>query len=812
MKKLCLLLISISLYYSAAAQNKPVSYQVSGQIIEKITGNGVPFATVIIKNDSINEKKAQACDVSGQFSLSLSAPLNYIITVSSVGYKELNIPISVTQLKTDLGKITMEEGIELKEVTIIAQKPLVKIDPDKIVYNMESDPDAQTSNVLEMLHKVPLLTVDAEDNVTVNGQSNFKVLINGKSSSMMSSNFKEVLKSLPANSIKDIEVITNPSSKYDAEGVGGIINIITSKKTINGYTGSVSSGVDARGSMNWSAYLATKIKKFSFSSRYYGNQFKQPESFTNTSTEYYNNTDYHYSNSTGKSSYTGLSNGFSGEASYDIDSLNLISLSFWGYQGSYENNGFNETQYLNTANDITRMYINNIRSNNSFGALSGNIDYQKTYNKPDKSLTFSYKIDNNPRTIKNVNDIAGISNYPSYLQRSENAAVGREQTFQADYYDPITSMHQVEGGVKFILRQNTSDSETYRDSIMLDNENDLDYNQYIMGIYAGYLLKWKKLSTKTGLRLERTWNDGNSITSGISTDFTNRLFNLVPYITFSFMPKPGQTIKLSYTQRLSRPGIWYLNPYVNNIDSLNISYGNPQLDAEVSHMFEFGYTYFTPKINFSATSTSSFINNSIESISTVELNGATENTYENIGKNQRYGLNIYAAYRPSNKINITFNGGGNYSNLEANNGYSISNSGFSYRGSMGARCILWKDGSLNANFGVFSSNVTLQGKSSSFFYTSLGVSQHLLKRKLMISLSASDPFWYKKSYTSEMGDKTFFADSEYTYLARNLRLSITWNFGKMEFQVKKARRGIRNDDLKSGGDSQGGSQGGVSPQ
>ncbi len=176
----------------------------------------------------------------------------------------------------------MEEGVELKEVTITAQKPLVKIDPDKIVYSMESDPEAQANNALEMLRKVPLITVDAEENITVNGQSNFKVLVNGKSSSMMSTNFKEVLKSLPANTIKDIEVITNPSSKYDAEGVGGIINIITTKKTINGYNGSVSSGVDARGSLNWSAYLATKIKKFSFSSRYYGSQFIQPESSTSS--------------------------------------------------------------------------------------------------------------------------------------------------------------------------------------------------------------------------------------------------------------------------------------------------------------------------------------------------------------------------------------------------------------------------------------------------------------------------------------------------------------------------------------------------
>ena len=805
MKYLSLLLLTISISLSLFAQNKVTSYQVTGQIVEKTRGSGVPFATVIIRNDSIKVKKAMACDASGRFSISLTVPLRYTLTVSSIGYKEFSLPLIISQPKTDLGKLTMEEGVLLKEVTVTAQKPLVKIDPDKIVYSLESDPEAQTNNALEMLRKVPLITVDAEENITLNGQSNFKVLVNGKSSSMMSSNFKEALKSMPANTIRDIEVITNPSSKYDAEGVGGIINIITAKKTINGYNGSLSSGIDARGSLNLSAYLAVKIKKFSLSSRYYGSQFVQPKSRTDIMTEYFNNTDYHYSGSEGTSSYKGLSNGYTGEASYEIDSLNLISLSFWGARSSYENNSLTETRYTNIDNVLSRMYNNHANSNNISGFLSGNIDYQKTYKKPDKSLTFSYKLDNNPRSTKNTSGVDGIFNYPSYSQISENDAVGREQTFQADYYDPITKKHQIEGGVKFILRQNTSNSEIFRDNVKIDNVNDLDYNQYIMGLYAGYLIKWKKLSTKTGLRLERTWNDGNSRTSGINTVFTNKLFNLVPYITFSYMPKQGRTIKLSYTQRLSRPGIWYLNPYVNNSDSLNISYGNPKLKSEVSHSFELGYTYFTPKINFSATSSSYFANNSIERISIVKSNGATESTYENIGKDQLYGLNFYLSYRPSGKLNIFFNGGVNYSKLEAKTSYSITNEGFSYRGSLGGRATLWKDGSVNANLGIYSSSIMLQGKSSSFYYTSLGVSQYFLKRKMMLSVSATDPFWYRKKYTNESNDITFYSHIENSYPAQNVRLSVTYNFGKMDLQVKKARRSIKNDDLKSGGESQGSS-------
>ncbi|MDP4210114.1 MAG: TonB-dependent receptor [Bacteroidota bacterium] len=793
------LLLSFAISFSLLAQSKFINYKVSGQIVEKLTGKGVPYVTVTLRNDSTKERKVQATDGSGRFALNLKAPRKYNLSLSAIGYKAVTMPVKVTDANTDLGKLTLEEGIEIKEVTVTAQKPLVRVDVDKIVYSMETDPEAQTNNALEMLRKVPLITVDAEENITLNGQSNFKVLVNGKSSSMMSKNLKDVLKSFPANTIKDIEVITNPSSKYDAEGVGGIINIITLKKTMSGYNGSLSAGMDSRGSFNGSTYLATKIDKFSFSTRIFGNQYKQPGAESAGSGEYFNNTDYHFLTNSGKTTYKGNSFSFSGEASYDIDSLNLISMSFWGYTGSSKNEGWNSNEYQNLNHVVSRSYFNTRNGKNSYGSLSGNIDYQKTYKKPDKSLTFSYKLDNNPNTSNNSTVVTGLTNYQSYTQRSKNDALGREQTLQIDYYDPLTKMHQIEGGAKLILRQNTSNSETYRDEVKQTNGNDLDYDQYILGAYAGYVFKWKKLSTKTGVRLERTWNDGVSKSSGSNTDFKNRLFNLVPYITISYMPKQGQTFKASYTQRLSRPGIWYLNPYLNNVDSMNVSQGNPSLKSEVSHAFELGYNLYTPKFNLSVSSTASFVNNSIEQITTIQPNGATFSTYKNIGKNQRYGLNIYTSYRPTVKFNVYFNGGANYSKLEANNGYSITNEGFNYRGSLGLRWVLWKDGSVNVNGGMYSPNIMLQGKSSTFFYTSLGASQYLLNRKMMLSVSASDPFWHKKKYTYDSKDATFYVHNETSYLAQTVRFSVTYNFGKMNLNVKKARRGIQNDDVKSGG-------------
>jgi outer membrane receptor for ferrienterochelin and colicin len=241
---------------------------------------------------------------------------------------------------------------------------------------------------------------------------------------------------------------------------------------------------------------------------------------------------------------------------------------------------------------------------------------------------------------------------------------------------------------------------------------------------------------------------------------------------------------------------------------MNIRYGNPRLDAEISHSFELGYTYFTPKLNFSLTTYGSLVNNSIESITRVETSGSRVTTYENIGKDQRLGVSMYMNYRPSAKLNIYFNSGGSFTRLEANSGYSIVNDGFNYRLSLGGRWTAWKNGTVNMNVGVYSPNIQLQGKSSGYYYTGFGVSQYFLKRKLMISAYANDPFWHEKSYDYENHDATFTSRSEYSYLARNFRISLTYNFGKMDFQVKKAQRGIQNDDLKSGGSQQGSSGGG----
>lgn len=456
-----LFVIILFTFTNIKAQDKQTLYQITGQVIESSSAKGIPYVTITVKNDSTQFIKKLCTDVSGNFSVTVKDKGTYMLIFSAVGFANEKITKFLNELKTDVGKIMMKEGLLLKEVLVTAQKPLIKVDIDKISYSMESDPEAQTSNGLEMLRKVPLLSVDGDENVTLNGQSNYKVLVNGKSSAMMSKNFKEVMKSLPANTIKDIEVITNPPSKYDAEGIGGIINIITVKKTLNGYNGSVSAGFNNFGSVNGSILLTTKVNKLGFSGRYGFNQLKRPTSTNFSNRENYLSTESYYTNQTGSRSNDGLSHQFNGEASYDIDSLNLISMSFWGYIGEYQSNGNSTTAILNTQKQPTSSFGTENNGKFNYGSLSGNIDYQKTYKKPDKSFTISYKLDNNPYGYDFETQIKESFNYIAYNQQTKSNEFTQEQTIQIDYYDPLSKMHQIECGVKGIYRENNSNSDVF---------------------------------------------------------------------------------------------------------------------------------------------------------------------------------------------------------------------------------------------------------------------------------------------------------------------------------------------------------------
>jgi outer membrane cobalamin receptor len=812
-----LLLFCLTLFSRPLLASFPAGkYQVKGIVSDAESGKTIPYATITVQN-SKGIIKRLASDINGKFEFTLDSIGKFTVLVQSIGFQSLKNDVNIDEKSTiiELGTIKLTPGIEeIGEVTVVAQKPLVRTEVDKIIYSIEADPESKTSNALEMLRKIPLVTVDGEDNIQVKGSSNFKILLNGKNSSMLTQNPKDVLRSLPANTIKDIEVITNPSSKYEAEGTGGIINIITTKKQLDGFTCTINEAINTRRGHLGGIYVASKIKKFGFSINYSYDEWRRvirPKNEFYSSLENFVSTTNRFTESEGNNNRKGFSNYKEGEASYEIDSLNLISLSFWGFTGDFYTYGEQLTQDFDINHTLSRKFTNLTNSSNGYhGYISGNIDYQRTFKKPDKTFTVSYKLERMPQNSYNESDIDGQFNYVSYRQRSANEASGTEHTFQLDYYDPITKMHQIEGGVKYILRQNISNSEVLRYDFEQDDwirdesrNNDLDYDQHIIGIYAGYVLKFKKISIKTGLRAEGTINDGY-FKSAKDTTFKNRMFNLIPYVTLSKDFDKGQNVKLSYTQRLSRPGIWYLNPYVNDSDPLDINYGNPDLDAEVSHTFDLSYGKFSGKYNLNLSMNGAFTNNAIQSISTINSTGVKTTTYKNIGKTQRFGGYLYGSFRPNNKLSINTNLNIGYSILESNDGRNLKNEGFYYSGSINMKYNAWKNGSISGYAGYYSPRIILQGQYGKYWYSSISVSQELFKKKLTASVSVpslSKRLKWEESYD----DPTFHQNSVTYYYNRYIKFTLSYRFGQMKGEIKKAKRRIKNEDVKSAGESPPGS-------
>ena len=267
---------------TAAQNTATTSFQIKGVLLDSLTQEGEPYATIKIvkKNAPARALKMLVTDMKGKFQEKVPGSGDFIMTITSMGRNSIvkNFSVQPGEKLVDFGTMYVTDAShELGQVEIVAQKPLVKADIDKIEYNVQDDPDSKSNSVLEMLRKVPLVTVDGEDNIKVNGSSSFKVYVNGKPNNMMSNNPTEVLKSMPANSIKHIEVITNPGPKYDAEGVGGILNIVTVGGGLEGYTATFSANASNRG-LGGGAFGTIKSGKLTVSARYNYNYNSQPRS------------------------------------------------------------------------------------------------------------------------------------------------------------------------------------------------------------------------------------------------------------------------------------------------------------------------------------------------------------------------------------------------------------------------------------------------------------------------------------------------------------------------------------------------------
>lgn len=716
------------------------------------------------------------------------------------------------------------KSLELQGVEVVKQKSLVKSDIDKITYNIEDDPDSKSNSILEMLRKVPMVTVDGEENIQVNGSSSFKVYVNNKPNQMMTNNPKEVLKSMPANSIKRIEVITNPGPKYDAEGVGGILNIITHGQGVEGYTATFSGNVSNRGA-GGSTYATVKSGKLTMSGRYSYNYNNSPRSYSGSYRKTIGNISDSSSdlNNESSSKSHGYSQFGSFEASYEIDTLRLLTASFDFWGGGSKSNGDGMTIATSplTQAQLYR-YGTDRHSKSSYASIDGGIDYQRSFSVENRLLTLSYKIENEPDKTDSYTDyieMQAADGWENFLQRMKNQRNDgnehtTEHTFQVDYTTPFSKIHTMETGLKYILRNNSSDDDRYEMN-MFDSDHSSHYKHRndIFAAYLGYSLKLKKLSGRLGLRYEHTLQDVE-YKLGRGDDFKKHFNDFVPSASIGYKLTQMSNLSLGYDMRIYRPGIWYLNPYIDDSTPTNINQGNSHLDSEKSHSFNLSYSNFTPKFNINLALRYGFTNNSIENvvrmIPDTQIPGLKNptgkdvlyTTYENIGRSQGINLNTYINWNAAKKTRVYMNGRLSYTDMD--DGGILSNHGWSLFAYGGAQQTLPKDWRISFNLYAMTPNINLQGRGSSYSSYGMSIQKSWLKNRLNMTISATNFLKKYKQFHYTTEDTSFHVDSWSKNVQQRFNLSISYRIGELKASVKRVERSITNDDVKSGGSSDSG--------
>ena len=796
-----LLLMITALSTSAMAQNT-ITYTLEGRVVESSTDNAIGYATVALLRADSTVVTAAAADAVGDFKLSTKEAGTYTLQISSVGYTTLNRSVEIVEERTKLGKVALEQGVDIKEVVVAVQKPLIVADDEKLAYSVEDDPDAATSQLVDIMRKVPQLSVDAEGNVLLNGQSDYKVLVNGRSSSMMSKNFKTVIESMPAGSVKKIEVITNPSTKYEAEGVGGIINIITNRKVAGGYNGNVNLSGSNHYFLNGNAYFAAQAGKFSISASAYVQGMKsrlthRGEGFR----EVFDDPTMHLMTSSTGMTYNGRHLGAYFNASYEIDTMNLITLEGGYHNGTNKGIADSKTEVFSIGNERVVAYDNTWESGYKYNSYWASANYQHRFNREEHTLTLSYEMDLSPDKEDQLYDVLNTFNYPTSARRNLGDNGSFDNTVQIDYFNPINKMHSIEAGSKYIYRRYTNESQTLlRDeatgefAIAPDYpRSDMNYTQNILALYAGYHVKGKKLSGRVGARMEQAWSDVVVRTEKEDIAYDPSLFNVIPYASANYRPNDANTLSLSYTQRLSRPNLWNMNPYRNE-SPLSVSYGNPDLDATLAHSVALSWRRFSSSWNVSLGTTGSFSNNAVSSYTFVE-DGVTHSTYGNIAKRQVYGLNGTIGYRSGVKFNVQLSGQGGYNVIKAPT-LNLANDGFTYNVSLYASAALWKDATIYCNGYAYRFGVDLENSyKQTYFSYGLGLRQQLFKKKLTLSFTASNPFTSKMKLTSVTETNSYRSENTSWQTPRQFSFSIGYRFGKTQVNVKSTNRSIQNDDM-----------------
>lgn len=780
---------------------------ISGILTDSLTRIPVEYAAVGIVDQTTGQVvNGGLADDKGAFSFSGLPFGTYRVDISFIGYKPFsrdNIILTPQSPAYDCGVVLLQlESQFLEEIKVVGEAALIEARPDKIVYNADKDITSRGGDAADVLRKVPLLTVDFDGNVSLRGSENITILINGRPSGMFSNNVADALRMMPADQIQSVEVITSPSARYDGEGTAGIINIITKKKSIAGTAGSIelsSGNRHNRGNANLNFGKGKFGLNFSAGGHYSPPQtgsyrFLREEFMVPVDSSLLLQQD-----GSNRSSRLGFRTNLGLEYNFNPKNTLSASVSYRGFDSKNLNDVL--SNYSSLTGGIIDAYQRQTNSKSSRGGLDVGLDYKRNFAKKGHELAIAIEVerDFNETDADYAQHYTMPEEQTDLLENNLNDGSNREIKIQADYTHPFSQAIKVEAGLKGTLRSITSDFGFSRyDADQQQWFQDLsrtDIFYYDQDVYAGYLSGTFNLNTRmtliTGARLEVTDLGGHFKT--VDLPFANTYRNILPNVTISRKIGDFNQVKVSYNQRIQRPGMRHVNPFIEYNDIRDISFGNPNLSPELMHQVELGGNIFIGGNMVNVSIYGRRTEDLIESLLRINDEGISESTFQNFGNRTAAGVNVFGSL---NIGKLTLRGGFDINMWKAKGTFAgevLTNTATDYNGRLNATWNISE--TLKAEgFTFFRSPVnTVQGKIPSWSMMSFGVKKELLDRRLTIGVSLVEPFRENLRFESDQSGTGFHQNSIRLRPVRSFGISAGYRFGKLDFK-ERSQGGKNNRD------------------
>lgn len=752
MKRILTLLLLL-LYFCSRGQKLVFK----GQVVDSATMIGI--GATVTAMDGARTLKVAATNADGSFVLEVPAGRALLLRVTAVGYRTREVAAS-----SDVGKIAMAAvDAALQGAVVTASKRVVKQEIDRISYDVQADPDAKANDALEMLRKVPMVTVDANDVVQLKGSSNFQIFINGKPSALMVASPSDVLKAMPAATIQKIEVITVPPSKYDGEGLAGIINIITLKSTTDGVNGSLFARYNSVFGERGSVSVNVSEGRFNLTSLL--GVGRSPHLTNVAGSELTNNSPATTLSQQGDKSEAGHFNNGKVDMSYEVDSSNLLTAS-----GDFFNRRFNQvtstfSSLIYAPDSLVESYqLRNTGPVNA-SAVDGSVGYQLRFgSSKDRALNFNYRYAYTGNNQGNDVTVSDAHNYSGGDYTQSNKLQTKTHHIEAGLILPVRRL-TIEAGGKAILGTNES---YYSNETTVD---DFSCRQNVYSVYSSFDWKLPGWEFKAGGRLENTAIGG----------FASRNYlNLLPTISVQRNPSVNSSVTLGFTQRIQRALAAQLNPFVDQSNPAFWVTGNPGLSPVVNNIVQLDYSR-SARLSVNASADYTFSNNPIQSVTKLLSDTVSESTYENVGKNEMAGLHLTLNYPLFPKLNLILNS--QLSHLWITGTYNsqfYKSDGTQGNVSASARYNAGRQLTFSLNYNYKSGNVLLQGKSSGYTYVGFNVIKEFWERRATLSITAFSPWSKVARYSVYTRTRDFVQNSYNEFYDRNFRFAFNYKFGRLK--------------------------------